>query len=85
MKEKGNRIMRDNIEKVQKTMKALKSKLTIKQCENCDNLICIGEGDFICYEVCDDDGAPLIMPISDYEPTHEYLMCHGKCYLEKGE
>lgn len=49
-------------------------------CEYCDNLIAIGEGDHICLEVKSDDGKPAIMPISDYEPTDEYLKCKGKCF-----
>ena len=42
-------------------------------CEMCSNLIAIGEGDHICYEAKADDGAPVIMPISDYSPTKDYF------------
>lgn len=47
-------------------------------CENCDNLIAIGEGDHICYEVEDTDGNPCVVPIEGYKPSDEYFMCGGK-------
>lgn len=46
------------------------------RCEACENLIAIGEGDFICCE-CNDS---CITPISDYMPTADYLKCGGKKY-----
>lgn len=52
-------------------------------CETCSNLIAIGEGDHICYEIEADDGTPAIMPISDYEPTEEYFKCRGRKYEEE--
>lgn len=51
-------------------------------CETCSNLIPIGEGDHICFEVESSYGEPSIMPISDYMPTTEYLKCKGKKYDE---
>ena len=48
------------------------------RCETCENLVPIGEGDHLCYEVESDDGLPAIMPIVDYEPTDEYMKCGGK-------
>lgn len=52
-----------------------------KCCENCDNLIAIGEGDHICYEMRKNDEEPCIMPISNYQPTDEYYMCGGSKWL----
>lgn len=52
-------------------------------CEDCDNLIAIGEGDHICSEVERSDGTPCIMPISGYQPTDEYFMCGGKKFRYK--
>lgn len=54
-----------------------------KCCETCGNLIAIGEGDHICYEVTADDGKPAIMPISDYEPTDEYFKCRGRKWTDE--
>lgn len=47
-------------------------------CEECDNLIPIGEGDHICSEC----GVPEIV-ICDYEPTEHYMMCNGKFFEER--
>ncbi len=52
-------------------------------CESCSNLIAIGEGDHICYEVKSADGTPAIMPISDYMPTDDYLKCGGSKWEEQ--
>ena len=52
-----------------------------KCCENCDNLIAIGQGDHICYE-CANDDKPCIMPISDYHPTEDYYMCGGSKWVD---
>lgn len=59
------------------------SKKNNRICETCSNLIAIGEGDHICYEVKADDGTPAIMPISDYTPTDEYLKCGGEKWEEE--
>jgi len=48
-------------------------------CENCQNLIPIGEGDHICYEC----GPVPIMPICGYEWTDEYYQCVGTCFEGK--
>lgn len=53
-----------------------KKKNIKKNCETCMNLIAIGSGDHICYEC----GEEPIMPISEYEPTDEYMKCGGKAY-----
>jgi len=46
-------------------------------CETCEELTPIGEGDHIC-------GAdPHKMPVSDYSPTDEYLWCKGTHYRRK--
>lgn len=60
-----------------------KKKKKVVTCETCDNCIAIGEGDHICYEIKSDDGNHAIMPISEYEPTGDYLKCGGKKYVER--
>lgn len=55
----------------------------MRTCENCGNLIAIGEGGHICYEVKSDDGTPAVMPISDYTPTDDYLKCGGRKWEEQ--
>lgn len=57
-----------------------KSKRIETCCETCDNLIAVGEGGHICYEVRGADGNP-IMPIDDYQPTEEYYLCGGKTWV----
>lgn len=49
-------------------------------CENCANLIPIGDGDHICDGY--DYSAP-VMPISEYEWTDEYYKCYGEYFIEK--
>ena len=46
-------------------------------CENCGNLIPIGEGDHIC------DAEIGRMPLSDYIPTDDYLWCGGSQFMRK--
>ncbi len=46
-------------------------------CENCQNLDPIGEGDHIC------DQDPTKMPVSEYEPTGDYLWCKGEHFISK--
>ena len=46
-------------------------------CEDCSNLIPIGEGDHVCME-----GKEPKMPISEYLITEEYMWCDGKYYEE---
>lgn len=48
-------------------------------CENCQNFDPIGEGDHIC------DQEPTKMPVSEYEPTEDYLWCQGKHFISKTE
>ena len=50
-----------------------------KSCENCENKIPIGEGDFICYECAEN---PAIV-ISDYSPSDNYFKCNGKKWSEE--
>lgn len=46
------------------------------QCERCEELTPIGEGDHIC-------GAdPYRMPVSDYMPTEDYFWCKGTHFVE---
>ena len=52
-------------------------------CEMCSNLIAIGKGDHFCFGFVTDDGAPVIMPISDYSPTKDYFKCGGSRYEGK--
>lgn len=42
------------------------------ECEKCIELCAIGEGDHIC------NVDPHKMPVSDYQPTGDYLWCRGK-------
>ena len=48
-----------------------------KCCENCENLITIGEGDHICIE-----GTYPRMVLSYYVPTDEYYWCGGRKWEE---
>lgn len=61
-------------------MKKKKKHCEQGYCENCANLIPIGEGDHICDGY--DFGTP-VMPISEYEWTDEYYKCRGEYYVEK--
>lgn len=47
------------------------------QCETCENLMAIGEGDHICTE-----GEEPKVVIEDYMPAKDYLWCKGGRYSE---
>lgn len=49
------------------------SLFTRKCCEECSNLIPIGEGDHI----CDASDIPT-MVLVEYEPSEDYMWCKGK-------
>jgi hypothetical protein len=44
-------------------------------CEDCSNLVPIGEGDHIC------DADFTKMPIEEYAPTKDYFWCKGRKFI----
>ena len=52
-----------------------KKKEVSGTCVDCDNLMCIGEGDFICTA----DEPVLVM--EDYAPSDGYFCCGGADYV----
>lgn len=69
----------EEVETIDDLIEYLEDELNyVKCCDNCDNLIALGEGGFICYE-CDEH----IIPISNYQPTDMYLKCEGRSFTNK--
>lgn len=54
-----------------------KKKKREKNCENCFNLLPIGEGD----HVCNADASKMVL--DGYTPTDEYFWCGGRCWEEQ--
>lgn len=50
-----------------------------KRCEECDECICIGGGDFIC-----EKEMPPVIVIDEYQPSSKYLWCKKKGGRENG-
>ena len=51
----------------------------------CDPSLCnhckyIGDGDFTCDKFPDDDGDPITIVVSDWEPTEDYLRCQKEVH-----
>lgn len=54
-----------------------KTKKIEKCCENCGQLIALGEGDHMC------GACAICIPISNYEPTSDYFRCGGKLWCNR--
>jgi hypothetical protein len=49
-----------------------------KGCENCADCSYIGEGDFVCIN----DESKVVLVISSFVPTGDYMKCGGKGWSE---
>lgn len=66
---KGNKKV--EIEEVKRKAKKKKAEEVRVLCESCENCLPIGEGDHLC-------DSHMVIVISGYEPTEDYMLCKGK-------